>query len=1007
MKKIAYLLTVLALMAVMASCGDSAPKLEPFVIDSGYTILRGDTAPKGEVDATVAVHQALIEAVPGIGLGTDWVKRGEEPPAAGREILIGATNRAESQSVLATLRRDDYTVRLAGERILILGGSESATQAAAEYFLANCIGDGGTLMLPAGEEGYTHRAEYTLDVLTLQGIPIQEYTVFVNGLGTGIENSAVDFFLDTVASLSGYILDTVNLAESVKGPVIEIIMADYGDPETWEIAAADQSVSVSGNGIYSRVLGLRSISDRLKAPANGSKELHLTVESEKKNYSVAPLIQFNLPTSYPAMKVKTAEEGGVLANFLQAKAELPDEITVLSPFRPEDYPDSMRLQIFVSPDGDDKAAGTLEAPLKTPAAALDKLAGAGGGVIWLRGGEYKLDKSLELDSRHSGTDFSPVFISAYNGEKVTLTNAHTLARDQFTSIDDPDVLARVDKAAASKILVCDLTAAGLTEQQLGSFTTETRPILYLDGREAVIARYPNVGKELVMGEVVDPGKTTSGHSANYEENKDKTNGWVLKTTDKRAENWTKSDNIWMYGAVYAEWNRQHYPVTFDLDAGTVSSTEYCQYGARWQADNTIYYYNILEELDAPGEWYLDKKNGRLYVYPDEEFKAASLVTNKSPIIDAEDISNVILNGLTVSGSMGNGIQVNICCQTVIQNCTIENNGQSGLNMIKGVRSGAIYTTFTNNGSSQCRIVRSTDRSTLMPDNCFIQNCTVSGSDKNALYTGGVGMIISHNHIIDAQIFVSVSNECIFEYNEFTHGSTTTADAGMIYVGGSYLSGRGNHIRYNYFHDMAASHAAVYIDDCASGQYVYGNIVDVVTKETDSTFKGKMTYRLHNGRENVFCNNISIGATRSAFSDNANYYYESSIRWTPMRESIITDGKDVINSGIFTARYPIYADFYHRVEQHMKDIEAEGYQRNDLEEELRQPAHNVYMNNLTINAAIAFNISDAGRLTAVGLDQNYESKTSPLDENYQVKDKAVFDKLPDYVDVPFEKMGLSK
>ncbi|MFQ9149733.1 MAG: hypothetical protein ACLR5G_16395 [Eubacteriales bacterium] len=81
------------------------------------------------------------------------------------------------------------------------------------------------------------------------------------------------------------------------------------------------------------------------------------------------------------MDIPSAEDGGVMAAFEKSVAELPDEVTVLEKIKIEDYPISLRNQVFVSPDGDDSADGSIDSPLATLDAALKKISGRNGAVI--------------------------------------------------------------------------------------------------------------------------------------------------------------------------------------------------------------------------------------------------------------------------------------------------------------------------------------------------------------------------------------------------------------------------------------------------------------------------------------------------------------------------------------------------------------------------------------------------------------------------------------------------
>ena len=73
------------------------------------------------------------------------VKRGEAAPTDTPEILVGSTNRLESPTE-GELRMNDFVIRFQNNRLVICGGSDSATLRAAEFFIENFIDyDGGRL----------------------------------------------------------------------------------------------------------------------------------------------------------------------------------------------------------------------------------------------------------------------------------------------------------------------------------------------------------------------------------------------------------------------------------------------------------------------------------------------------------------------------------------------------------------------------------------------------------------------------------------------------------------------------------------------------------------------------------------------------------------------------------------------------------------------------------------------------------------------------------------------
>jgi len=100
-----------------------------------FKIVRPEDADEEEVDAAIEFRKALEEKT-GVkfAFGTDWEEKGSVP-----EILIGSTKREESAEVKKSLTSIQYCVDADENRILLYGDTVQTLNAAAEYFLENCL----------------------------------------------------------------------------------------------------------------------------------------------------------------------------------------------------------------------------------------------------------------------------------------------------------------------------------------------------------------------------------------------------------------------------------------------------------------------------------------------------------------------------------------------------------------------------------------------------------------------------------------------------------------------------------------------------------------------------------------------------------------------------------------------------------------------------------------------------------------------------------------------------
>ena len=86
-------------------------------------------------DATFTEHLDRLCAAMGVATGKTVEAQTYAAAATAKEILIGLTNRKESQEAYATLSGTAFTVRVVGDKIVIIGTNDMMTMTALQYFL--------------------------------------------------------------------------------------------------------------------------------------------------------------------------------------------------------------------------------------------------------------------------------------------------------------------------------------------------------------------------------------------------------------------------------------------------------------------------------------------------------------------------------------------------------------------------------------------------------------------------------------------------------------------------------------------------------------------------------------------------------------------------------------------------------------------------------------------------------------------------------------------------------
>ena len=346
------------------------------------------------------------------------------------------------------------------------------------------------------------------------------------------------------------------------------------------------------------------------------------------------------------------------------------------------------LSLYVSPQGRDAAPGSKSAPLATLAGARDRLRALKhtgrlpreGVTVWIRGGTYFQRDTFTLNSKD---DLSPVPVTyaAYGGEKVRLTGGQEVTG--WKPVTDAAILARLDPAAHGHVLQADLKAQGITDfgqmtpRGFGHPITPAGLELFFGDDPMTLARWPNAGQwARIAGAASDQGMDHFTYEGD------------------RPTRWAKAEDAWVYGYWQFDW-ADSYTKVAGVDAAhhqlrTAPTTDLLSYtpGHRWYA------LNLMEELDTPGEWYLDRKTGLLYFWPPSDIrKGHPTVSLTRDLVRLDGVSHVALRGLTLEACRGDAVTIQGGAHNLIDHCTVRSAGNRGATIAgasdSGVRGGEI------------------------------------------------------------------------------------------------------------------------------------------------------------------------------------------------------------------------------------------------------------------------------------------------------------------------------
>jgi len=587
--------------------------------------------------------------------------------------------------------------------------------------------------------------------------------------------------------------------------------------------------------------------------------------------------------------------------------------------------------LYVSTEGQPGNPGTLSEPFATLEEAQQAIRQLKqtqtlnqGARIYIRGGIYSLSETFTLTEEDAATDPNqPIVWEAYQDEKVILTGGRVLS--DFEPVSDPAVVERLPTIARGQVVQADLTPIGISSPTImkksgfGLPVAPTSMEIFFRGEPLTRARYPNEGwLEIVNvpqsgelqyeGDVANPGASFDGIPGGRHYGR-------FTYTGNRPNLWKETENIWMHGYWTWDWADMYEKVDYidTLKKEIHIAKPYHQYGYR--KGQRFYFIHILEELDQPGEWYVDTKQNVLYLWPPSPIEEGDLLVSlmEQPIMLMQATQGIVFRKIIFEAARGNAVEIRGGSNNKLVGCTLRNVGNYGAWVEGGEQHEILSCDIYQTGDGGIYLAGG-DRHTLTPghhriDNCHIHHYSrINRTGRPAVSLNGVGNTLSHSYIHDAP-HMGVwfhGNEHVLEYNEIHDVAEETGDVGAFYIGRDW-SCRGNVIRYNYFHHLYAPglHGvrAVYLDDWSSGTTVYGNVF----------YKAGRAAFIGGGRSNTIENNLFIDCEPSVHVDARGIGWASSYfdKESPYYKNTLFDRLEAMNfeQPPFSKKYPELLNLY--------------------------------------------------------------------------------------------------
>ncbi|MBR2414784.1 MAG: right-handed parallel beta-helix repeat-containing protein [Clostridia bacterium] len=537
--------------------------------------------------------------------------------------------------------------------------------------------------------------------------------------------------------------------------------------------------------------------------------------------------------------------------------------------------------LIVSPDGSDSNAGTLAQPLKTLAGAKNALKNKNGSAavtVWFKEGKYLIDETVLFDS----TDRMNVTYRAVPGEDVVFTGSVDITEWQNGEIN------------GIAALVADVDTDSVYFRSL--FKGETR---------LPVSTWPKEGAFQAV-DALDSDALQAGneffklHCAFYVNTDEIMNFANFKDVNVR---------------IMHKWCDDILPLrTIDTATGRIELAKAAAMSIV-NGDNYVYE-NVRETVSLPGEWYLDRSEGKLYYIPCEGETADNLVLS-APVTDAliemNGVQDIAFSGIRfintdwdyadgtlrvwpmdetnphysqltylpthpqASYEIPAAITVKNAENITFENCVFRSISNTAVMFKENVNIATVNACYFDEIGGNAVFINAPHAIPAVTKDIYVTNCEINKYGR--IYNHSIGVLLCH------------ARDCVIENNEIHDGWYTAVSVGWVWgyapnptnnikvrnnliynIGNGWLSDMGGIYTLGIQPNTVLSGNVIYNVGCYDGAEGYGGwgiYLDEgstqITVENNLVYDcSSQTFHQHYGRNNIIRNNIFAFGKDGAF-----------------------------------------------------------------------------------------------------------------------------------------------